>query len=73
MKKIFKAASILVIALGVQQATAQKIAHIQLDSLITTMPETKQAQEVAQGYMKDLEKQVTSMQSEFDGKSGLHS
>ncbi len=68
MKKIFKAASIFVIALSMQQAVAQKIAHIQLDSLITTMPETKQAQEVAQGYMKDLEKQVTSMQSEFDGK-----
>jgi outer membrane protein len=68
MKKVFKAASIFVMALSLQHAAAQKIAHIQLDSLITTMPETKQAQEVAQGYMKDLEKQVTSMQSEFDGK-----
>ena len=68
MKKIVKAASVFVIALGMQQATAQKIGHIQLDSLISIMPETKQAQEVAQGYMKDLEKQVTSMQSEFDGK-----
>ncbi|MHB8259448.1 MAG: OmpH/Skp family outer membrane protein [Bacteroidia bacterium] len=68
MKKISKAAAIFVIAISVQQAVAQKIAHIQLDSLISIMPETKQAQEVAQGYMKDLEKQVTSMQSEFDGK-----
>ena len=68
MKKIVKAASLFVIALSMQQAVAQKIAHIQLDSLIGIMPETKQAQELAQGYMKDLEKQVTSMQSEFDGK-----
>src|ERR1035437_8886538 len=68
MKKIIKAAAIFIIALSVQQSVAQKIAHIQLDTLISIMPETKQAQEVAQGYMKDLEKQVTSMQSEFDGK-----
>ncbi|HEX7413620.1 MAG TPA: OmpH family outer membrane protein [Bacteroidia bacterium] len=68
MKKIVKAAAIFIVALSIQQSVAQKIAHIQLDTLISIMPETKQAQEVAQGYMKDLEKQVTSMQSEFDGK-----
>ena len=68
MKKLCKAASLFVLTLSMQQAVAQKIAHIQLDSLIGIMPETKQAQELAQGYMKDLEKQVTSMQSEFDGK-----
>ena len=68
MKNILKVAAVLLVSASMQQAVAQKIAHIQLDSLIGIMPETKQAQEVAQGYMKDLEKQVTSMQSEFDGK-----
>ena len=68
MKKIFKTVAILFVAASMQQAVAQKIAHIQLDSLITIMPETKQAQEVAQGYLKDLEKQVASMKSEFDTK-----
>jgi len=68
MKKIFKTVAILFVAASVQQAVAQKIAHIQLDSLITIMPETKQAQELAQGYLKDLEKQVASMKAEFDSK-----
>jgi outer membrane protein len=68
MKNIFKTVAILFVAASMQQAVAQKIAHIQLDSLITIMPETKQAQEVAQGYLKDLEKQVASMKAEFDGK-----
>jgi outer membrane protein len=68
MKKLIKIAGTFVLALGLQQAVAQKIGHIQLDSLITVMPETKQAQEIAQGYLKDLEKQVASMKSEFDTK-----
>jgi outer membrane protein len=68
MKKIFKTVAILFVAASMQQAVAQKIAHIQLDSLITIMPETKQAQDVAQGYLKDLEKQVASMKAEFDAK-----
>lgn len=68
MKKIFKTVAILFVAVSMQQAVAQKIAHIQLDSLITVMPETKQAQELAQGYLKDLEKQVASMKAEFDTK-----
>ncbi|HKC67992.1 MAG TPA: OmpH family outer membrane protein [Bacteroidia bacterium] len=68
MKKIFKTVAILFVAVSMQQAVAQKIAHVQLDSLITIMPETKQAQDVAQGYLKDLEKQVASMKAEFDAK-----
>ncbi|MFI5140733.1 MAG: OmpH family outer membrane protein [Bacteroidia bacterium] len=68
MKNIFKTVAIFFMAASMQQAVAQKIAHIQLDSLITIMPETKQAQELAQGYLKDLEKQVASMKAEFDGK-----
>lgn len=69
MNKIFKSAAVICLSLGLQQAVmAQKIAHVQLDSLITTMTETKQAQDIAQNYLKDLEKQVASMKTEFDSK-----
>ena len=49
-------------------ANAQKIAHIELDSLVSMMPETKTAKEVAQAYWKDLEKTVISMDNEFQTK-----
>jgi outer membrane protein len=68
MKKIFKTISAVLLVIGAQQLNAQKIAHVQLDSLIQLMPETKQAMEIAQGYLKDLEKQVASMKTEFDTK-----
>ena len=68
MNKLFKVATVAVLALGLQQAQAQKIAHVQMDSLIQLMPETKQAMDIAQNYLKDLEKQVTTMKAEFDGK-----
>ena len=66
--KIFKAASVVMLVFTLQQAQAQKIAHVQMDSLIQLMPETKQAMDIAQGYLKDLEKQVTTMKAEFDSK-----
>lgn len=69
MKRIFKTIAALALVVGVQQiSVAQKIAHVQLDSLIQLMPETKQAMDIAQSYLKDLEKQVSSMKAEFDGK-----
>lgn len=69
MNKVVKAALALVLVAGMQQVSlAQKIAHIQLDSLIQLMPETKQAMDIAQTYLKDLEKQVASMKTEFDTK-----
>lgn len=69
MKKLIK--SIAVIALTVGSVTlshAQKIAHISLDSLITMMPESKTAQDVAQKYLKDLESTVATMQTELETK-----
>jgi len=68
MNKLFKVAAVAMLAFSLQEAQAQKIAHVQMDSLIQLMPETKQAMEIAQGYLKDLEKQVTTMKAEFDGK-----
>jgi len=69
MNRIFKTVAIVLLVVGAQQiSVAQKIAHVQLDSLIQLMPETKQAMEIAQVYLKDLEKQVASMKTEFDTK-----
>ncbi len=68
MNKLFKVASVVMLAFSLQQAQAQKMAHVQMDSLIQLMPETKQAMEIAQTYLKDLEKQVSTMKAEFDGK-----
>ncbi len=49
-------------------ANAQKIAHISLDSLIGIMPESKTAQQAVQDYAKQLEQQVTAMQTELQTK-----
>ena len=49
-------------------ANAQKIAHINLDSLISLMPESKAAQASLQEYSKQLEDQVTTMQNELKTK-----
>ena len=69
MKKIVKSIAIVALTVGsVVVAQAQKIAHLQLDSLIAMMPETKIAQELAQTYLKDLEKQVGTMETELQTK-----
>ncbi len=69
MKTTIKKAALTLLALGtISFATAQKMAHIELDSLISMMPETKTAKEVAQAYWKDLEKTVISMDNEFQTK-----
>jgi outer membrane protein len=48
--------------------SAQKIAHVNLDSLITLLPESKEAQAKVQEYAKQLEQQVVAMQTELQGK-----
>ena len=47
---------------------AQKIAHLNLDSLVSGMPETQVAREQAQNYLKDLEKTMMSMEQELQTK-----
>lgn len=47
---------------------AQKIAHLNLDSLISLMPETKVASEAANSYLKGLEQELVAMNTEFEGK-----
>jgi outer membrane protein len=69
MKTLVKSIAIVAFTVGtITLAKAQKIAHISLDSLITTMPESKTAQEVAQKYLKDLETQVATMDNELQTK-----
>lgn len=69
MKKFIKSVALIAFTIGtVAFANAQKIAHLELDSLISIMPETKTAQDVAQKYLKDLESMVASMQSELENK-----
>ena len=69
MKNVFKIA-VVGVALVVSSftASAQKVAHINLDSLITLMPESKIAQQAVQDYAKQLEQQITLMQTELQTK-----
>jgi outer membrane protein len=69
MKNLVKSIAIVALTVGtLTLAKAQKIAHISLDSLITTMSESKTAQDVAQKYLKDLENQVATMDTELQTK-----
>lgn len=64
-----KKAALVIAATGcLTFAQAQKIAHIRLDSLVSLMPETKIAKDVAQNYLKGIEQELGAMQSEFEGK-----
>lgn len=62
---------LLLILIGAGTITfshAQKIAHIELDSLVNMMPEMKTAKDVAQSYSKDLEKNLIQMDEELQKK-----
>lgn len=70
MKKILRITVITVtmLACSIANISAQKVAHIDLDSLITLLPESKLAQEKIQVYAQQLEDQVTAMQTELQAK-----
>lgn len=59
---------LIITASSFSAAYAQKIAHVNLDSLITLLPESKIAQQGVQDYAKLLEQQVTAMQTELQTK-----
>jgi outer membrane protein len=63
-KAVFIFATIMVTSV----LSAQKIAHISLDSLVSLMPETKTAKDVAQNYLKSLESEIAKMTEEFQKK-----
>ncbi len=48
--------------------SAQKTAHINLDSLISLMPESAEAKKAQEEYIKQLEGMISTMQTEFDTK-----
>ena len=69
MKRSIKKAVFVIVAITFSSAmSAQKIAHLSLDSLVSLMPETKTAKEVAQNYLKSLESEVAKMSDEFQKK-----
>ncbi len=68
MKKLFKIAFITVGVALTLNANAQKVGHIQLDSLLSVMPESKVAKQEAQDFYKKLESQVVAMQTELQTK-----
>jgi outer membrane protein len=68
MKKTIKNAMFIIATVAVSTLSAQKIGYVAMDSLVSSMPETKKAQDIAQEYLKNLEKEVTTMQTEFQGK-----
>lgn len=68
MKNVLKISFIVFALLTSITINAQKIAHINLDSLISIMPESKTAQQAVQDYAKQLEVMVTTMQTELQTK-----
>ncbi len=67
-RSIKKAVLILAATVCTSVISAQKIAHISLDSLVSLMPETKTAKDVAQNYLKSLEGEIAKMTDEFQKK-----
>lgn len=47
---------------------AQKVAHINMDSLLSTMPETKTAAAIAENISNSLNQEMVAMQTEFEAK-----
>lgn len=55
--------------LFVNFVNAQKMAHLNLDSLINKMPETKSTREIIDKFRKDLELEIINLQTEFETKA----
>jgi len=69
MKTTIKKVALIIAATGcLTFANAQKIAHVNLDSLVSGMPETKIASDAAQIYFKGLEQESVAMQTELQNK-----
>jgi outer membrane protein len=69
MKTTVKKVALIVMAMGALSfAQAQKIAHVNLDSLVSTMPETKVASEAAKLYSEGLQQELLAMQTELENK-----
>jgi len=69
MKRIAQRAMLIVLTFCfLSVAHSQKIAHLDMDSLLSMMPETKKATDSAQKYLKGLETELVKMQNELQSK-----
>jgi outer membrane protein len=68
MKKTISTLIIAGFSVFAFSASAQKLAHINLDSLLRSMPESDSARKVGQGHYQMLESEVESMQKEYQEK-----
>lgn len=64
----FKAILILACCAAFGLANAQKVAHINMDSLLSMMPETKTASAAAEAISNSLNEEMMAMQKEFEAK-----
>jgi outer membrane protein len=66
MKNLIKSAFVLLIIICASTVTkAQKVAYIDMDSLISMMPEYKVAKDSAQKFVKMLENELVAMQTQL--------
>lgn len=68
MKKTISTLVIAGLSIIAFSASAQKLAHINLDSLLKAMPETDSVRKIGQGHYQMLESEVESMQKEYQQK-----
>lgn len=69
MKKLVKLVAVfLLIVATTSTASAQKVAHINLNDLLLLLPERKKAEADIQEYAKQLDGQLKTMSNEYDSK-----
>lgn len=61
-------AAVAIMCLSFTNGNAQKIAHIDFDSLISIMPEMDSVRKISQEFVKTLETQLIKMQTELQTK-----
>lgn len=57
---------------GISLLKAQKVAHIDFDSLVTKMPETKKVREQAEKMLTDINKTMFEMDEELKKQAGIY-
>jgi outer membrane protein len=68
MKKSYRILAFAFFSACAFSLSAQKIGHLNYDSLVSGMPETKTATEAAQNFLKGMEQELLAMQGELDSK-----
>lgn len=68
MKRTIKSVLLAAALFAGVQVQAQKMGHINLDSLLSVMPESKAAKQAQADYYKQLESTIISMQTELQAK-----